>query len=476
MSLTKASYSMITGAPVNVLDYGATGDGVTDDTAAFNAAIATGRKVYVPIPSGTGYVVNNIAVVDNMVIEGEKPGVSGGAGGPALIVTQNNAGAFLQPNATDRFQIQISNFIGMTSRSATVTGASFYKQPGTGNYCAYARFENIETYADFLVSFTGFFIFVQWVNCRDGYVGNAQAQGHGFINSVPASYTQGNQTNLCSVRDTQIFSSTAGTAATLASVVIAYGNNWSFDRVDFEGLFIPAVDAKGIYGVNFTNSWFERITAAYCVLISTSPAPAVGTRPVKFTGCFLNLVDTTSYFLNIGGASYAALDNCVVIAIPAGVTLANSPTGIAGVTNINTASGAGATTFLTGYNTTQFTSGRMMLNGAVDTGTASPVQLSGIFTSSGGVTALPTQVVTTTPVAIGTLSHSAALIFVKITNNSGGNGGWYLLAVTGSDSNIATVASYTAILGITPTFAATSGVLSISFASGSGTVSTALLV
>lgn len=48
MSLTKVTYSMIDGAVVNVLDYGADPTGSTASTQAINNAIATGKKLYFP--------------------------------------------------------------------------------------------------------------------------------------------------------------------------------------------------------------------------------------------------------------------------------------------------------------------------------------------------------------------------------------------------------------------------------------------
>ena len=66
MALTKVSYSMIDGAVVNVKDFGATGDGTTNDTVAIQAAIdslaATGGTVF--FPTGTYRIARNIGTND----------------------------------------------------------------------------------------------------------------------------------------------------------------------------------------------------------------------------------------------------------------------------------------------------------------------------------------------------------------------------------------------------------------------------
>jgi parallel beta-helix repeat protein len=77
MALTKVSYSMIDGASVNVLDFGATGNGTTNDTAAIQAAIdsrTSGGTVY--FPRGT-YSVTGIRIdgtsanLTNITLQGE---------------------------------------------------------------------------------------------------------------------------------------------------------------------------------------------------------------------------------------------------------------------------------------------------------------------------------------------------------------------------------------------------------------------
>lgn len=62
MSLTKATYSMINGASINILDYGAYNDGThpTETTAAIQAAFNSGKSIYIPV--GTYACNSNITV------------------------------------------------------------------------------------------------------------------------------------------------------------------------------------------------------------------------------------------------------------------------------------------------------------------------------------------------------------------------------------------------------------------------------
>ena len=70
MALTKATFAMVEQGFANPLDYGAVGNGTTDDSAALTAAIATGLDVYIPL--GFTFATNGdvTGFVDNQRVFG----------------------------------------------------------------------------------------------------------------------------------------------------------------------------------------------------------------------------------------------------------------------------------------------------------------------------------------------------------------------------------------------------------------------
>lgn len=336
MSLTKATFSMISGAVANVLDFGAVADGVTDDTAAFNAAIATGKRVFVP--AGT-YSVADIGVVSNMEIEGEEEINSSSI----LLVRTNNSGAFRHSAASDAQQVTISN---LTIKAAPgVTGARAYLQDDKSIYLAYAKFSGIETWRELEIAYDGFFIFTSWEKCRDGYSGSAvSGQTHQFIKSVPAAYGQTRQTNLNQVLKSQAFRSDA----TNGAVDIQYGVNWTFRDTDFETLSTRAAYLRGVFNVRFESCWFEGVASTDVVNVGTSTAPnPQGTYPVTFENCHAYMSLTTARFLTGSGAySYSVL-RCTFANIPSGVVLGSkNPEDLDGNFAL---SGVGSSGFFAGF-------------------------------------------------------------------------------------------------------------------------------
>lgn len=115
MSLTKAHNRMIQGSPTNVLDFGASGDGVTDDTAAIQAAatsLTSGGTLI--LPTGSYLVSSAITLPDNVNIIGE-------LAGSIITCASMSGGAFASIVAGANSIIEKLKFSGVDE---DVTGAS----------------------------------------------------------------------------------------------------------------------------------------------------------------------------------------------------------------------------------------------------------------------------------------------------------------------------------------------------------------
>lgn len=126
MSLTKVSYSMVEGAPLNVMDFGAIGNGVADDTAAVQAAINAGRSIY--IPAGE-YVVTTIFVPYDRTITG--------AGRTATFITSVSNQPIVNLGAPSSAKTQMSNLTIQGSDNPAFTNQHGLSFPNTANAGVY---------------------------------------------------------------------------------------------------------------------------------------------------------------------------------------------------------------------------------------------------------------------------------------------------------------------------------------------------
>jgi len=121
MSLTKASYSMITGASQNVLDYGADPTGSTDSTSAITAAIAVGGCIW--FPKGVYKCNITLTGLEGIHLLGESQGQYGTSG--ARLIPANTSLPVVNMT-TDCISCILENFIIDSKFDST------YSQVGVG--------------------------------------------------------------------------------------------------------------------------------------------------------------------------------------------------------------------------------------------------------------------------------------------------------------------------------------------------------
>lgn len=344
---------------VSVLDFGARGDGVTDDTAAFDAAIATGRTVWVPYTEA-GYAVHDIRVVDNMQVVGEKAGL---ALAPILIVTQSGAAAFRNAGAASVYHCVFEN---LACRAAPgVTGASFYAQATRASYAAYFTFRQVETYRNLRTSYTGVFIFALWDRCRDGYLGPDSDREHAGIVALAGAYGQPNQQNVNRIRDSMFF----GAFGAEGAIVASYGVLWTVENTDFEMLRTRAFAAYNIVQLRFSDCWFESITAPAIVHAGNYPGVPAGSG-VALDHCMVVLTGTAPRVVTVDAPGTVSARDTLFNLVGAGVRFCDSAEQVRVNENNVAASGPGAADFFTGSHHDGYTDGRRYLNGAADNGVA----------------------------------------------------------------------------------------------------------
>jgi hypothetical protein len=127
MSLTKTTYSMIDGTPANVLDFGAVGDGVADDTMAIQNAITSlavlGGTVWVP--RGTYKITSTLSIPGRVCLMGEP---SGGLTHPsysAVIFSYTGTNSACITHASPYRNAGIHNILIKCNSGANTTGVKF---------------------------------------------------------------------------------------------------------------------------------------------------------------------------------------------------------------------------------------------------------------------------------------------------------------------------------------------------------------
>jgi len=355
----------------SVLDFGAKGDGVTDDTAAFNAAIATGKRVFIPW-TPAGYVLNNVHVVKGMHISGEKKGISNG---PMLWVGTNGASAFYNDVGGIVSDVTFENF--GCSALPGVKNAHFYSQSTATYYSAYFHFENLEMHLALLASFKGLFIFATWDKIRDGYSGSAVNGSHTAILALAGSYGQTNRQNINKIKNSQFFSAFGGQGVIVAS----YGTLWSIDDCDFEALNTAALRGYNLTQVRFTKTWFEGVNASAIVALSDLGGAE---SSVSFEHCACVMTNANpSFFVTIESGTVSLREN-VFNLVTSAMRVINNGSRITKNEN-NLIDGAGAATFMDGAHHDTCAGGRRQLNGASDNGlTGMTIQNEGGIAATAG--------------------------------------------------------------------------------------------
>lgn len=314
MSLTKVSYSMVTGAPANVLDFGADLTGNVNSADAINDALAASDIVY--MPPGIYRITSSINVGANQQLYGASGGTiirSTLASGVAAIVVGNPANNTLSYGCVVRDLVispQVNDTVGMKMYS--LVGARIVNiqiQPYDvvtnttgfvldGGYSAYFNlFENLlcnHCHIGFKATTTGVSYpttqtFINFSSFGDLAYGDTTSIGFLFENVA---------TNSCG-QDSVIIGGNVEQCGTGVSIVNI--NSLTFNGLRFEQNTVDVLGGVYTSNCNFISCKYIEVTSS--LYISNS-----GYGKNSFYGCSGAAAQTNASANNTSIYAFAATD------------------------------------------------------------------------------------------------------------------------------------------------------------------------
>lgn len=249
MSLTKVTYSQINGAPVNVLDFGAVGDGVADDRAAIQAAFDYAVSLTTPItvlfPNGiyylgTGYSDAGLGV---QLVLGSKSAINTNTNisisGNSATIYQGAAGKALGVFGANGVDISGFKFIGYTGGTLGATREN--DALITVNYTS----SHVTIHDNYFTNGLGDCIYLGGTLVSGGGTGAQCTDISIFNNTLKTRYGNG------------VSSFTGGTMSRTAIAIIDavnvdIKNNRIYGKIDLE----PNLDGQHIVNVSIANNSF----------------------------------------------------------------------------------------------------------------------------------------------------------------------------------------------------------------------------
>tara|TARA_R110000851_G_scaffold109108_1_gene231159 strand:- start:230 stop:1960 length:1731 start_codon:yes stop_codon:yes gene_type:complete len=308
------------GEHVNVKDFGAVGDGVTDDSAAFVAALAAANTVF--IPEGD-YVVGNIALASNKQLYGECQIFT------RLLANANNVDMFVVTNSSTL--IVLDNFSALANG---FTGVDFFNQINQSLYVARCTFSRLNLHGDIEYCFKGAFIYGLWKEVTTGLSGGT-ASIHVFLlgkddSAAPASGHALNFNRMENCRS----SGGASTVSGEAMVNVINGDSFSFDSCSFEGSTIPILAAESVRNILFESCWFEAITVNSMFTLASGGLGG-HTSSMAFNSCHFSLSSGPTVSVFAGDAATSmAVENSTMLLGAAGLTMFSGGTSVRAISNL----------------------------------------------------------------------------------------------------------------------------------------------